>query len=134
MVRISFSAVSSLLILSASTSIFSLATIIGPIDNEAYRELTNGEGFTGSCRGPGGGDDRVDSKNKSVNNQEECEDACDAEGNECVAYAYQAASKECTLFGETMDGRCDHDNNDDADFKDLHLGGGIRRFHSESND
>ena len=132
MVRISFSAVSSLLILSASTSIFSLATTIGPIDNESYRELTNGEGFTGSCRGPGGGDDRVDSKNKIVDNQEECEDACDAEGNECVAYAYQTSSKECTLFGETMDGHCDHQDNDDADFKDLHLGGGIRRFHSEN--
>jgi len=68
MVRISFSAVSSLLILSASTSIFSLASTIGPIDYEAYRELTNGEGFTGSCRGPGGGDDRVDAKGRSVAN------------------------------------------------------------------
>jgi len=76
-----------------------------PINTERYRELTDGSGNTGACRGNGGGADRVDSRDKVVDNQGECENTCDGDDG-CIAYAFNDSSGDCLIYGPGQDGMC----------------------------
>ena len=90
----------------AMAMLANLATsVAGPIDTEAYRELTNGFGQTGACRGNGGGDDRVDSRYTIMSSQAECERVCDSDIG-CVAYSYNDATSDCVIYGPGQDGSC----------------------------
>jgi len=101
MVRFSFS------ILTSATVLVNLAVsvVASPMNTETYRELTDGNGNTGSCRGNGGGADRVDSRYTLLNTQLECETVCDGDDG-CVAYAYSDVSGDCIIYGPGQDGTC----------------------------
>jgi len=77
-----------------------------PINPTIYRELTDGLGNSGACRGNGGGADRVDSRYSTVKSQADCETECDTDDG-CVAYAYNSANGDCIIYGPGQDGTCD---------------------------
>jgi len=81
-------------------------SVATPIDTETYRELTDGFGGRGACRGNGGGADRVDSRYKKVSTQAECESVCDTDEELCVAYSYNAVQEDCIIYGAGQDGTC----------------------------
>jgi len=61
----------------------------------------------GACRGPGGKDDKVNSKFIHQTTLQECNTHCEAEAH-CVAYAYHAEANggECLVYGPGMSGSC----------------------------
>lgn len=63
--------------------------------------------LVGPCRGPGGVNDKVNSRSAVEHTQKMCEDACDALTN-CVGYAYcgECNGGECLLYGPGVDGTC----------------------------
>jgi hypothetical protein len=97
MVRLSFFAMAMFANLAMS--------VAGPINTETYRELTNGFGQTGACRGNGGGGDRVDSRYRILTTQTACETVCD-DDSDCVAYAYKTGTGDCVIYGSGQDGSC----------------------------
>jgi len=67
------------------------------------------EPMVGPCRGPGGVNDKVNSRSAKEYARQMCEDACDniAE-DKCVGYAYCQGCNggECVLYGPGLDGTC----------------------------
>ena len=61
----------------------------------------------GPCRGPGGPNDKVNSRSAIESTQEECQTAC-ADLVNCVGYSYcsNCNGGECILYGSRVDGSC----------------------------
>merc|ERR1712224_102298 len=61
----------------------------------------------GACRGPGGKDDKVESKYVHERSADACRQDCDNEIR-CAGYAYHPAANggECLVFGPGMAGSC----------------------------
>lgn len=112
MMRSCFAYYPMLLLLLVDNKKYFTATNATPIDKVTYRELTDGFGNTGACRGNGGGADRVDARYKVVNAQSDCETECDND-NGCIAYGYSTTTSDCLIYGPGEDGICSLAGDDD---------------------
>ena len=64
-------------------------------------------GTSGGCRGNGGSNDRVNSKEGQGFTRAECETACDTD-TDCVGYAFvSGVTGSCILYGPGIAGSCD---------------------------
>jgi len=66
-----------------------------------------GEEQVGPCRGPGGPNDKVNSRGAIESTQDECQTAC-VDLDACVGYSYcsNCNGGECILYGPGVDGSC----------------------------
>ena len=65
-------------------------------------------GTSGGCRGNGGSNDRINSKEGQSFTRAECEAACDTDTN-CVGYAsVSGGSQSCVLYGPGIAGSCNN--------------------------
>jgi hypothetical protein len=65
-------------------------------------------GVDGACRGPGGANDKVESKHKGSTTLAECQQECDDNSASCKGYAYNAAAHggDCIIYGPGFAGSC----------------------------
>jgi hypothetical protein len=82
---------------------FALCTLFSTFSSiEGY-----GSPYVGPCRGPGGENDKVNSRHAGDMTRDQCQDACSAL-SACVGYAYceSCNNGECVLYGSRLDGTC----------------------------